>query len=203
MGAALTERLVAIAQAARMASHGQKTAIYAAACRELGMAPSTLARKLKELTVTEPRKRRSDAGTTSLTRDEALLISALIMESARKNTKRLYAIGDAVQTLRANGMVRAEVLDKATGELRPMSESAIGRALRVHGLHPDQLLAPPPATELVSLHPNHVWQIDASLCVLYYLKQQPGRISGLQVMDHTQFYKNKPRNLAKIESERV
>jgi hypothetical protein len=111
-------------------------------------------------------------------------------------------VAQAVTDLRANGMIRAEFLDTATGEIRPLSVATVQRALRQYGLHPDQLLAPAPATELKSLHPNHVWQIDASLCVLYYLK--PGKqASGLQVMAHDEFYKNKPRNLAKIAANRV
>ncbi|WP_322080257.1 integrase [Burkholderia cenocepacia] len=204
MSAVLNERIVAVAQAARAAGHGKKGAIYNAACRELGLSFTTLMRKLKEATVTTQRKRRVDAGQSSLTRDEAMLISATLIESTRKNGKRLYTVGDAVEILRANGMIRAEFLDESTGELRPLSDSAIQRALRMYGVHPDQLLAPAPVTELASLHPNHVWQIDASLCVLYYLKPvADARANGLRVMDHAEFYKNKPKNLARIAADRV
>lgn len=204
MSAVMTERLMAVAQAARLAEHGSRGAIYDAACLELGLTRSTLMRKIKEVAVSTQRKRRSDAGQTALTRDEALLISAVLMESARKNAKRLYSVADAVETLRANKMVQATSLVKSTGELRPMSESAIQRALRGYGLHPDQLLAPAPVTELASLHPNHVWQVDASLCVLYYLKPAPDkRANGLRVMDHAEFYKNKPKNVARITADRV
>ena len=38
------------------------------------------------------------------------------------------------------------------------------------------------ATELQSLHPNHVWQIDASLCVLYYLAARTPAEAGLHNM---------------------
>ncbi|MCW3743833.1 integrase, partial [Burkholderia cenocepacia] len=71
MSAVLNERIVAVAQAARAAGHGKKGAIYDAACRELGLSFTTLMRKLKEATVTTQRKRRVDAGQSSLTRDEA------------------------------------------------------------------------------------------------------------------------------------
>lgn len=204
MGAVLTERLVAVAHAARIAGHGGKGAVYDAACRELCLSRASLLKKIKEVSVTPPRKRRCDAGQSALTRDEAMLISALLMASTRKNGKRLYSVGDAIETLRANGMIRAEFLDKETGELRPLSESTIIRALRTYGLHPDQLMAPAPVTELASRHPNHVWQIDASLCVLYYLKPSADkRANGLRVMDHAEFYKNKPKNLARIANDRV
>lgn len=200
MSAVLTERLVAIALAARQAGQGGKGAIYDAACQELGMSRATLARKIKEVAVMAPRKRRSDAGQSALTLDEAKLISAALMETTRKNDKRLYSIKDAVTMLRANNAIRAEFLDTDTGELRPLSESTIHRALRMYGLHPDQLLAPAPVTEMASKHPNHVWQIDASLCTLYYLGNGA---KGLQGMEGQVYYKNKPGNLERVSANRV
>lgn len=200
MSAVLTERLVAIALAARQAGQGGKGAIYEAACKELGMSRATLARKIKEVAVMAPRKRRSDAGKSALTLDEAKLISAALMETTRKNDKRLYSIKDAVTMLRANNAIRAEFLDTETGELRPLSENTIHRALRMYGLHPDQLLAPAPVTELASRHPNHVWQIDASLCTLYYLGNGA---KGLQGMEGQVYYKNKPGNLERVSANRV
>ncbi|WP_405119468.1 integrase [Pseudomonas leptonychotis] len=204
MSAVITQRLVDLDRQLQSAAHGQGTTLCKSTAQELGMSMATLYRKLKEVRVSAPRKRRADAGQSALRREEALAISAAIMESARRNEKRLYALGDAVEALRASGMIRAEALDKKTGELRPLSLSAIARGLYSYRLHPDQLLAPAPVTELASLHPNHVWQIDASICVLYYLK--PGadtRANGLRVMNQDEFYKNKPKNLARIAADRV
>ena len=154
-------------------------------------------RRLKDVTVTE-RKQRSDAGAVALPRDDAVLVSALLMDSLRKNNKRLMSLDQATALLRANGEIRA-----VDDDGRPLSVSTVSRALRGYGLHPDQLLRPAPHSELRSLHPNHVWQIDASLCVLYYLAARNRREAGLQVMEHKAFYKNKPANLRRIESERV
>ena len=196
-------RLAQVLQAAQAAPRGGKQAIYAAACAELGMSNATLHRHLGKITVKPERKKRSDAGDVSLTRDEAVAISAVLMTSHRKTNKRLMSIGQAVEVMRANGEVRAERTDPATGELVPLSDSAIARALRHYNLHPDQLNRPTPAVELKSLHPNHVWQVDASLCVLYYLNARTESESGLQVMDRDKFYKNKPANLKRIESDRV
>lgn len=202
MNPAMIDALLDVHSRAHAAGHGGRSTVYADACQRLGMSRATLLRKLKEVAVKPERKRRSDAGEVSLARDEAVLISALLMDSLRKNTKRLLSIGQAVELLRANGEVRAEAVD-SDGVVRPLSVSAIARALRAYGLHPDQLLRPAPHTELRSLHPNHVWQIDASLCVLYYLKARSERESGLQVMDAKRFYKNKPANLARIAADRV
>jgi hypothetical protein len=204
MSAVITQRLVDLDRQLQSAARGQGTTLCKSTAQEMGMSLATLYRKLKEVRVSAPRKRRADAGQSALNREEALTISAAIMESARRNEKRLYALGDAVEALRASGMIRAEALDKKTGELRLLSLSTIARGLYNYRLHPDQLLAPAPVTELASLHPNHVWQIDASICVLYYLK--PGaetRANGLRVMDQDTFYKNKPKNLARIAADRV
>ncbi|ECL1760139.1 transposase family protein [Salmonella enterica] len=200
MSAALTERLVYVARAARDAGHGKRGAIYDAACAELGISRATLLRKLKEVSVTDKRKKRADAGRSALSRDEAALISATLREATRKNGKRLYSIADAVETLRSNGFITAGRTDEATGEFFPLSEDTISRALRNYGLHPEQLDAPAPSSEMASLHPNHVWEIDASLCTLYYLSNGH---KGLQVMDSSKFYKNKPANIARIASDRV
>lgn len=200
---AMISRLVQIAEAARTAGHGGKEAIYQAACAELGISLATLHRSLGEVSVRPKRKRRSDAGAVSLIRKEALLISAALMESHRKKgTKQLLTIESAVDMLRANGLIKAERIDEGSGEIVHLSFSAIARALRGYGLHPEQLLRPSPAKELQSLHPNHVWQIDASVCVLYYLNVG-GQRSGLQVMEEKKFNKNKPKNIADIEKKRV
>jgi transposase InsO family protein len=200
---ATVARLVQVAADAAAAPSGGKAGIYAATCLELGISLPTLHRHLKKVCVKPNRKQRSDAGDVLLSRDDAIALSAVLMSSQRKTGKRLLAIGPAVDMLRANGEIKAECLDAETGELKRLSDSAIARALRHYGLHPDMLNRPTPAVELKSLHPNHVWQIDASLCVLYYLNPSSSKDAGLQVMDRTVFYKNKPANLKRIEADRV
>lgn len=197
---AIIPRLVELAQALDAAKHGEGGKLKEAACLELGMSLATLHRALAQVSVRDERKQRSDKGVTSLPREEALKISGMLIESLRKTGKRLMSIEQAVGILIANGEVKADSVSP-DGEIRKLSTSAIASALRSYGLHPDQLLRPEPAVELKSLHPNHVWSVDASLCVLYYLNDE-GK-SGLQVMDSDKFYKNKPKNLKRIESDRV
>lgn len=203
MNPAIVPRLVQLAQAASSAQRGSKQALYDQACLELGISNATLHRYLGQVTVKPPRKQRSDAGAVELSRDDARTISAMLTSSARKTGKRLMSIGQAVDILLANGEIKPFVLDEETGELKRLSDSAIARALRSYGMHPDQLSRPTPAVELKSLHANHVWQIDASMCVLYYLNARTEKECGLKVMEYDRFYKNKPSNLKKIESNRV
>jgi hypothetical protein len=199
----MAQSVQAVVQQAAAAAHGRKGAIYAKACADLGINQATLHRYMAQVAVRPQRKQRADAGTVSLSRDEAGIISAYLMVSHRKTGKRLMSMGQALEQLRANGEVCAVRIDPATGEVVPLSDSAVASALRGYGLHPDQLNRASPALELRSLHPNHVWQIDASMCVLYYLDAKTPKESGLQVMEHKAFYKNKPANLKRIESDRV
>jgi transposase InsO family protein len=200
---ATTHRLVLVAIAAAAAPSGGKQAIYSAACAELAVSPATLHRHLQKVTVKPERKQRADAGDVWASREECIALSAILMTSQRKTGKRLLSITQAVATARANNEVRFERMDPETGELVQLSDSTIARALKHYSLHPDQLNRPAPAVELRSLHPNHVWQIDASLCVLYYLNAKSEKEAGLQVMERDKFYKNKPANLKKIEADRV
>ncbi|WP_445364425.1 hypothetical protein ACJJIQ_09215 [Microbulbifer sp. ANSA003] len=201
MNPALLERLQAVAADAQAAGHGKKGPIYTAAAAEMGISVATLQRQLKQVVVAPARKRRADAGASALTLEEARKISAYLMESRRKLGKRLSSIEDAVEVLRSNDEIAAGRTDEETGEFIPLCAASIGRALRRYALHPDQLSRPTPKTHLRSEHPNHVWQIDPSLCVLFYLPSKAGQC--LQVMDETKFYKNKPANIRRIEKERV
>jgi hypothetical protein len=175
------------------------------AVRELmartGASYSKVYRMLGAVTARKPRKPRADRNSVSLPVEEAQIISAWLMEGLRKNDKRIRSIDQALQELRYAGLVRAERVDASTGEVSPLSSKTVARALKLYGLHPDQLLRPAPAAAMQSLHPNHVWEIDASLCVLYYL--HASQCKGLQVIDADKFYKNKPKALERIESERV
>lgn len=207
MNPILTERVLAIARAAEKAGHGGKDAVYQTGCQALGISKATLLRKIKQVSYKPPRKQRVDYGTSALTRKEALKISGVMTVSHRKNGKRLYSLEKTVNALRANGLINAGYIDNETGEWFPLSVDAISRALYRYRLHPNQLGAPAPCVQLKTDHPNHVWQLDASLCVLYYLKNpakgRTTRDSGLRMMSEAEFNKNKPKNLARVVNDRV
>jgi hypothetical protein len=192
---------VADRYAARLAEtpQKQKAAVLAEGAAELGVSVKTFYRLLARVTVRE-RKKRGDHGQYELTRAEADVLSGYLMEGYRLNDKRGRTLETAVDVLRANGQIRAERVDPATGEIRPLSYSAISRALHGYGVHPEQLRRPTPHQKLKSLHPNHVWQVDGSVCVLYYL---PGGGAVIEELDPAVHYKNKAHNLKAIEEKRV
>jgi hypothetical protein len=204
----VTPELVDCARAAAAAGHGGKAAVYANTCRALGWlrpdgSPNVqrLLRALAAAQLCPRRARRADAGAHVLPRIEAEEIARWQRENARGKggMRALVSLQNAVDTLRANGVIRAEAVDPDTGEVRPLSYSAIGAAIRAYGLDAATLAVPAPAMRMRVLHANHVWQIDASLCVLYYLPAS----GGLQVMDEQTYNDNKPRNIKRIENERV
>lgn len=198
------ERLQLACRQALALPHGQQRAPFQAAADELGVSYQTVMRWRKDVAVTGERKRRADSGKIDLPRAEAEIIAAYIQESHRRNGKRLAAVELAVTALRANGLIRAEKVDARAGLITPLSFATINRSLRAYGLHPDTLNRPAPAVALSSRHPNHIWQIDASLCVLYYLRRsKDASRAGLQVMERKEFYKNKPANVARVENDRV
>ncbi|KAF2406675.1 Integrase core domain-containing protein [Pseudomonas antarctica] len=190
--------LARIAQQAANAPHGQRTAIYKAGAVELGVSIQTLQRKLKDTSMTKPRKRRSDSGCSALPLNEAQLISAVLLESIRANNKQLSTVERAVERLRSNNMIIAGRLDEKTGVFTELSTGAITRALRTYKLHPEQLLHDAPSVSLASKHPNHVWQVDASISTQYYLADD-----GARAMNPAEFYDGKPANLKKIERQRL
>jgi len=193
----MTQRLVALAHELER-STASRTELCQAAADDLRISLATLYRKLKEVTVTQSRKQRADAGNSALTRDEAEMLSTTMIRSIRDNDKQLSTLERAVERLRNNGKIIAGTVDPDSGLITPMSLSAIGRALRGYGLHPEQLLRPTPAVELVSKHPNHVWQIDASISTQFYLADD-----GARAMNKAEFYDGKPENLKRIEKQRL
>lgn len=167
-------------------SRGDRMAV---AEQHLGLSHKTIYRWLKDNTPHgDGRKKRTDAGVRGVTRDQLEKISAALVGSYRKTGNRIMTFDDAVEILRANGEIDTTL---STGRLAAI--------LTEQGLHPSQLVRPTPSVEQRSLHPNHVMQVDASVCVAYYLSNA----TGLHVMDEKKFYKNKPGNLTRIQEERL
>ena len=173
------------------AKHGEVTPLIDKAAVFLNCSNKQVYAKLKEAglsrkTKSGTRKPRADKGKSTITREQAELIGGMILVATRANGKRILSVKDAAEILRADG------------KLPDVDTTTILRALRAYHCHPDQLATPTAHTQQRSLHPNHVWQIDASVCVLFYLPK-----GGLAVMEEKEFYKNKPQNIKRIENDRV
>lgn len=194
----VNEIITKLSQDLAQAGFGEKGALIDKACADTQLSRATVCRLVKELSVPTSRKQRCDAGTSALTIEEAKEISALLMVGVRGNDKRIVTIENALDDLRANKRIKAERIDATTGEIKRLSNSAIVRALRAYGYHPEQLKQVAPVVALASKHPNHVWQIDASISTLYYMEDD-----GLEQTDKAVHYKNKPENMEKIAKKRL
>lgn len=191
--------LAAFAVRLEAAGHGERGAILAEASAALGVSTQTVHRWLAAHRYTG-RKQRCDAGQLCLSREDATIVSTYLNETARAHGKQIGTLTQTVKILRANGMIKAERIDTETGEVCLLSDAAIARALRHYQLHPEQLRQATPHQPLSSPHPNWCWQVDASVCVVYYL---PDGGAGLCDLKQAVHYKNKPENLKAIEKFRV
>lgn len=198
LSTAAQHTLCQLAQQLACAGHGGKGQLIAAACAQLNMSRPTLYRHLKAVQLTPERKQRADAGHIGLTRADAQTISAYLTPHLRGLGKQSLTLRDAVEHLRQNQLIQAHRLDASTGEILPLSTTAIARGLRHYGLHPQQLRQPKRARQQASLHPNHVWQMDASTCTLFYMDDD-----GSASMPESVFYKNKLQNFEKVAKKRV
>lgn len=183
------------------APHGGKAEVVACACAGLGdISLQTFHRLANRVVSVRQRKRRSDAGQLSLTYAEAQMISAYLMAAFRKHGKQNASLTQTLQTLRDNGTLRAERVIPTTGEIVSLSDSAVLRALRHYGLHPEQLNRATPYAHLTSPHANWCWQMDASVCVIYYLPREGAMI---REMTEAEFYAGKPQNWNRIAGQMV
>lgn len=191
MDTATLDYLKNLSNRLKTAPHGQKSTIVESSAKFLNCSVKQVYAMLKQAglapqTKKGDRKVRTDKGKTVITEEQAKLIGGMILVATRNNGKRILSVKDATEIL------------KAQGKLPDVDVSTILRALKMYHCHPDQLVVPTAHTTQRSLHPNYLWQIDASVCVLFYLPK-----GGAKMMDEKEFYKNKPKNLEKVAKERV
>lgn len=178
------EYRIAVADLARRldeAPFGTKSALKRAFCETYGRSLNTLHRDLKSVGWTSGRKRRSDAGSTS--QDEAALrdLAAAARVSVRKNGKATLRTPNARSMLSQNGREFS------------VSNARLNQLLKQRGMDLATQQQPSAHVTMRSLHPNHVHQVDPSLCLLYYAP------NGEQhVLHDDEIYKNKPQWVDKI-----
>lgn len=169
------------------ASRGERGALVSEAAGFLGWSNSRVYDGLAAAGWESGRKRRADKGQRKVGEAEVRLVAGMTHESRRTNGKKMLPMKTALEIAQHSGEARADV-----------SVATMARAMRDIGVHPEQLSKPAPHITMRSLYPNHVWQFDVSVCVLYYLDK-----GGLSVMDEKRFYKNKPENVKRVADMRV
>lgn len=162
--------------------HGEQSTLVAEAAAFLGWSPQTVYRHLKTAVGRRPgRKARSDKGTTSVSEDALITLGAAQREAIRDNGKQTLFTTTARGMLESNGV---ELL---------VSNGQLNRLMRDRKLNVAAQREVNPVQALRAKHPNHVHEVDPSLCLVYYLK-------GRQyIMRDSEFYKNKLENYVKVK----
>ena len=162
------------------APHSGRTSLVKRQANLYGVTVQTLYRWLKHVGWQSGRKRREDLGATSLSNENLETGAALQRTAIRKNGK-----------LNRPGTVALSIL-KAQDDNIKIGPAQFRRLLKARQMDARTQARNTPHTQLQSLHPNHVHQVDPSLCVLYYMR------GSQHMMEADQFYKNKLDNYAKV-----
>ncbi len=181
LSAELTMELLHLADRLRALPHGGRRRAVEAYAHRYGWSAQRVYTYLGRVGYETGRKKRADAGVTRLPAETLNFIAASKQASVRANGKTTKPTSVAMNIADASGM-RVN-----------LSRSSVNRLLRERRLDTrTQALARNTIT-LRSLFPNHLHQIDPSLCLVYYLGGKQ------QVMDEREFYKNKLEKAARIK----
>lgn len=177
--------------------NGRRGEIARRAAEAFGVSVNTLYGYLREWAGwTSGRKPRQGKGKTCVPYELCKEIAQVITESTRATGKQIMSLKRAVAIAAADGK---GIVNPETGEVTMPSVETVSRAMRLYGCHPEQLRVSAPKKRVRSLHPNHTWQLDASVCVLY-------RIRGtrkIALMDEAIYNEKKPKNLIEIKDRRI
>lgn len=162
--------------------HGQRGPILDEAQEFLGFSRQTIYRQLKQVCGwSSERKARTDKGKMTVSSDSLLALATMSRESVRDNGKQTMFTTTARGILEQNGH-----------EIN-VSNATLNRLMRQRKLNVKAQQVANPVQSLRALHPNHVHEIDPSLCLIYYMKNKQ------HIMRERDFYKNKLGNYAKVK----
>jgi len=131
------------------------------------------------------RKKRADSGECILADAQIEFVAGLLRESARENKGVIMPVERALEIAVDNGIILSG----------SVSVGRMQHILAERQLNKDSLDADTPHTDMRSLHPNHIHQIDASVCIQYYLRD--GKTALIDERDYNQ---KKMQNLAKVKT---
>lgn len=179
---ATREYLCELARRLEAAQHGGKGALLAEACALYGWSTGKLYAELeRQAGWTSGRKTRADKGRTRQGEDALAMVAAMQRGSVRANGKQTMFTPVAASIAANNGQ---EIV---------VSTRQLNRLTRARRLNVRQQAESHAPVQLRSLHPNHVHQVDPSLCLVYYMRGEQ------KIIRDDEFYKNKLDRLAKVQ----
>ncbi|MDR2155927.1 MAG: transposase [Burkholderiaceae bacterium] len=162
-------------------AHGGRAGLVHDFAARIGKNPATVYTWLRsQAGYRTGRKKRADAGSTALESGTLHFIASAKREGVRGNNKATLPTAVAMNLAHGNGIHV------------PVSEGRVNALLRAHRMDVKAQMAARNHITLRSLHPNHMHQIDPSLCLIYYTPK------GQAIMRDEEFYKNKPASMDKV-----
>lgn len=190
MGKTATSDTLAQEIAARLsaAPYGERGAILAEYTAMLGWSKNKVYEVARRGGYSSARKARVDKGVPKAVSVEMLKKMAAVKEKTRHKTGKVnMPTHRVIRHFRDNKLIP---VDEAP------SISTVNRQMRQMGISSSDLAREEPAVQLRSLHPNHVHQIDMSICVQWDLKDKARLVTRDM---EKEFYKNKPGYWRKIK----
>jgi hypothetical protein len=178
----LMEQLIILRKGIEQAGHGAVSGLVHEFASLHGRSQQTVWRWLSQYAgYQSERKKRSDAGITSINEETYMFIATSKNLSVRANGKFTKPTCVAMNIAAANGFeVNA-------------SASQMNRVLRNLKLDTKSQANSRNHIQMRSLYPNHVHQIDPSLCLIYYMGNKQ------MLMTEAEFNKNKPAAMNKVK----
>ena len=153
----------------------ERGAVIAEMCRQLGICEVSAYRILKKNGWDSDRKRRSDAGTSSITDENLSTVAAILQNSLRKNGKKTMSIENARSVMLQNGF---DI---------PVGNRQLSGLLKSRTLSTESTAKPSPHQRMRSEYPNQVHFADPSVALMYFAPN--GKQKFLR---DDEVYKNKP-----------
>ncbi len=178
----MIQELFALRDSHATAAHGQQQVLLRDFARAKGKSLNLVYVWLREYTGFCPqRKKRTDSGTTRLPDNTLAFIATSVNESVRNNGISTKPLCVAMNIADQNGLT----VNVTAGRIATL--------MRAKRLDVKAQTNARNHQRQRSLHPNHVHQIDPSLCLIYYM-------GGKQcVMREEEFNKNKPVAMEKVK----
>lgn len=162
-----------------------RRAVVQQAAHQLGLSEASVYRALKAAGWSSGRKPRKDRGSSAVAVEDLEAVARIMAKGRNKRGQANLPTKEAVEIAQGQGLAKGA------------GYSQIARRLRQDGLSMVHMRAPEPSISRVSTHPNHVWQVDISVAIQWYLRDSDGTI-GQYSDAGARFYEGKRQNLAEL-----
>jgi len=178
-----------IARRLAFSTNGDKARIVQEYVEMMGWSRGTVYRVAREFGFEGFSKARADKGRKKLAPEQIETAAALSYKSKRKTERIIMPTWKIREVMEDNNLIPPGTV----------SDSTLNRYFREMGLNQSSLLSPTAHVNLASLHPNHVHQMDPSVCVQYDFKDKGTRWEMVDRDMKLAFYKNKPQYFKEIK----